>query len=473
MKAKFLAILALNVAAFAATPNFDMVGYATLEGGTTGGNGGEVVEVSNFAEFKQYAEDLETPYVIIVKGEINTGIKTFIDENGHVASSGTATTYGELVLVGNNKTIIGKGESAFLNRVGLMIQNKHNIIIRNIKFTMSDVPISKTDENKVIAFRDGAEVVLNDPDCIAISADSAATNWADKNKQGSHNIWIDHCEFYNAYTSNKDRYDGLLDAKNNIYNATFSWNYFHNHHKGSLIGNSNGDSLRHEITIHHNFYKDLDARTPMMRHTKIHLYNNYVLGQGTGNGPNVRYGSDDYFENNHYAGLSKAIFAGDDGVATIVGNYYEGCANFQSSGCNSKKMKISVNPGTTLSSKDTAWVTYDTEIPKGTFNPKSVYSYSADPVGGVKSLVTTYSGIGKIDISEYEKGTKIDPVIVSSSSVAEVSSSSVAESSSSDATTAIRRRVVPADVRKDAPRFNALGRSVKSAERFRWSISWF
>ena len=337
MKAKYLAILLMNVGLFAATPNFDMVGYATLEGGTTGGNGGKVVEVSNFAEFKQYAEDLETPYVIIVKGEINTGIKTFIDENGHVASSGTATTYGELVLVGNNKTIIGKGESAFLNRVGLMIQNKHNIIIRNIKFTMSDVPISKTDENKVIAFRNGAEVVLNDPDCIAISADSAATNWADKNKQGSHNIWIDHCEFYNAYTSNKDRYDGLLDAKNNIYNATFSWNYFHNHHKGSLIGNSNGDSLRHEITIHHNFYKDLDARTPMMRHTKIHLYNNYVLGQGTGNGPNVRYGSDDYFENNHYAGLSKAIFAGDDGVATIVGNYYEGCANFQSSGCNSKK----------------------------------------------------------------------------------------------------------------------------------------
>ena len=443
MKAKYLAILLMNVGLFAATPNFDMVGYATLEGGTTGGNGGKVVEVSNFAEFKQYAEDLETPYVIIVKGEINTGIKTFIDENGHVASSGTATTYGELVLVGNNKTIIGKGESAFLNRVGLMIQNKHNIIIRNIKFTMSDVPISKTDENKVIAFRNGAEVVLNDPDCIAISADSAATNWADKNKQGSHNIWIDHCEFYNAYTSNKDRYDGLLDAKNNIYNATFSWNYFHNHHKGSLIGNSNGDSLRHEITIHHNFYKDLDARTPMMRHTKIHLYNNYVLGQGTGNGPNVRYGSDDYFENNHYAGLSKAIFAGDDGVATIVGNYYEGCANFQSSGCNSKKMKISVNPGTSLTSKDTAWVTYDTEIPKGTFNPKSVYSYSADPVGDVKGLVTNYSGIGKIDISEYEKGTKIDPVIISSSSVAEVSSSSVTSSSSSSENTT---RLIATDV---------------------------
>lgn len=436
--ATMIAMLILSTTVSAATPNFDMVGYATLEGGTTGGNGGKVVEVSNFAEFKQYAEDLETPYVIIVKGEINTGIKTFIDENGHVATSGIETTYGELVQVGNNKTIIGKGDKAFFNRVGLSIQNKHNIIIRNIKFTMSDVPISKTDENKVIAFRNGAEVILNDPDCIAISADSAITVWADKKKQASHNIWIDHCEFYNAYTSNKDRYDGLLDAKNNIYNATFSWNYFHNHHKASLIGNSNSDSLRHEITIHHNFYKDLDARTPMMRHTKIHLYNNYVLGQGTGNGPNVRYGSDDYFENNHYAGLSKAIFAGDDGVATIVGNYYEGCANFQNSGCNSKKMKISVNPGTTLTAKDTAWVTYDAEIKKGTFNPKNIYSYTADPVSDVKSQVTTYSGIGKIDISEYEKGIKIEPVLVSSSSVVPASSFSSKEEPAVESSSSVK-----------------------------------
>ena len=55
--------------------------------------------ILSFAEFKQYAEDLETPYVIIVNGEINTGIKTYIDSDGAVASSGTETTYGEIVLV--------------------------------------------------------------------------------------------------------------------------------------------------------------------------------------------------------------------------------------------------------------------------------------------------------------------------------------------------------------------------------------
>ena len=421
-------ILSLNSVIQAASPDFSMVGFATLSEKslttTTGGAGGNVVEVNSFEEFKQYAEDLETPYIIIVNGEINTEIKAYIDSEGHIASSGTETTYGELVQVGNNKTIVGRGSDALLNRIGLQIQNKHNIIIRNLKFTMSDVPISKTDENKVVAFRDGAEVVLNDPDCIAISADSGVSDWAGKSKQASHNIWIDHCEFYNAYTSNKDRYDGLLDAKNNIYNATFSWNFFHNHDKGSLIGNSDSDSLRHEITIHHNHYKDIHARTPMMRYNESHVYNNYIEGLGTGNGPNVRRGSDIYFENNHFAGLSKAIFVGDDGLATIVGNYYEGCGNMMDSGCNSKKMKISVNPGTSLSSNDTTWVSYDDEIAIGKFKPSDYYSYKPDAVQDVKSLVTTYAGVGKIDISEYENAPIINPIIKSSSSVNPFSSSS-------------------------------------------------
>jgi len=146
----------------------------------------------------------------------------------------------------------------------------------------------------------------------------------------------------------------------------------------------------------------------------------------------VRKGSDLYFEKNHYAGLSKAIFAGDDGVATIVDNYYEGCANMMESGCNSKKMKISVNPGTVLSSSDTVWVTYDAEIAKGSFNPANYYKYTADAVGNVKGLVTAYSGVGKIDISEYEKGTVITPEL-SSSSAEGMSSHEEVSSSSTDA----------------------------------------
>ncbi|MFA6623702.1 MAG: hypothetical protein WCS54_06270 [Fibrobacteraceae bacterium] len=52
---------------------------------------------------------METSYVILVKGEINTNISVKIDESGAVN-------------VENNKTIIGLGSCAFFNRVGLSIQ---------------------------------------------------------------------------------------------------------------------------------------------------------------------------------------------------------------------------------------------------------------------------------------------------------------------------------------------------------------
>jgi pectate lyase len=71
--------------------------------------GGTTVTVSSFADFKKYAEEVETPYVILVKGEINTNIPLKIDGSGAVS-------------VENNKTIIGLGSCAFFNRVGLSIQ---------------------------------------------------------------------------------------------------------------------------------------------------------------------------------------------------------------------------------------------------------------------------------------------------------------------------------------------------------------
>ncbi len=426
----FLVPLVVASAVMGATPDFGMYGFATLGGSTTGGAGGTVVKVSSFSELKQYAEALETPYVILVEGEINTNIAVKINTDGAVDASGSInTTYGELIAVGNNKTIVGLGSSAFLNRVGLSIQKKHNIIIRNIKFTMSDVPISKTDENKVVAYRNGAEVVLNDPDCINIQADSAADSWAEKKVQGSYNIWIDHCEFYNAATDNKDRYDGLLDAKNNIYNATFSWNFFHDHHKGSLIGNSNGDSLRHEITLHHNYYKNIDARQPMMRYSMSHLYNNYVEGNsGSGNGSNVRKGSNLYIEKNHYASLSQAVFYGDDGKATIIGNKYDGCGTLMSSGCGSKTMRIQINSGTPFTTADTSYIKIDDMIIIGSFKPSDYYSYTTDAVNEIKEIVTTWAGVGKISTTEYEQNA-VSPSsssIESSSSITSFSSSSTA-----------------------------------------------
>ena len=47
----------------------------------------------------------------------------------------------------------------------------------------------------------------------------------------------------------------------------------------------------------------------------------------------------------------------------------------------------------------------DVTIPLGKFKPSEYYSYTADDVSKVKSIVTAYAGIGNINTSEYESGT--------------------------------------------------------------------
>jgi pectate lyase len=357
-----------------AAPDFSQVGFSTRDGGTTGGAGGQVVRPANLAELKQYAEDPANPYVILVTKEMNTGIAVSVDADGAVGGS-IASTYGEIIQLGSNKSLIGIGDKAFFNRVGIVIQKKRNIIIRNIKFTMKNVPISKTDENKVLGMVNGVQTLLGDPDCISIQADSGGASLEQKKGMESRNIWIDHCEFYNEdpeVMTNKDRYDGLLDAKNNAYNVTISWNYFHDHHKGSLIGHSDSEEFLHMFTYHHNHFVNILARQPMVRYGRAHIYNNYIH-DGGGNGIDVRIGSDILIEKNQFAILSKAVFGADDGKATLVDNVAVGNS--------SKKTTIA-------------------ELPKGTFVPP--YPYTADPVGNVIALVTEHAGVGKISTTEYE-----------------------------------------------------------------------
>ena len=52
------------VGVIAQEPDFSMAGYATLNGGTTGGEGGIEVVVSTYEDLKLYAEDENTAYII-------------------------------------------------------------------------------------------------------------------------------------------------------------------------------------------------------------------------------------------------------------------------------------------------------------------------------------------------------------------------------------------------------------------------
>ena len=259
-----------------------------LAGGTTGGAGGEVVVAENFSQLQAYLQSTK-PYIILVKNDITTGITAYVDalSTGKLCdkqdgSEGVATTYGERIMVADNKTLIGiandKGEAPLFSRITFVILRASNVIIRNCRFTMNGAPILKSGENKIVAWREGAQKEVGDPDCIGMQADDGGDDA--KKYYGGH-IWIDHCEFFNGNAANKDRYDGLIDCKNNIRWLTYSYNLFHDHDKACLLGKGNSDVFEGERTIsmHHNYFKDIQgSRLPKQRGSFLHYLNNYMNG---------------------------------------------------------------------------------------------------------------------------------------------------------------------------------------------------
>ncbi|CAG8980629.1 hypothetical protein HYALB_00012816 [Hymenoscyphus albidus] len=135
------------------------LGYATQNGGTTGGKGGTVTTVSTLAQFSAVADNSKnndaTPRIIVVKGTISGATQ---------------------VRIGSNKSIIGLPGAKF-EGISLFIWKQSNVIVRNI-----------------------------------ISANVLASSGDGLTIQASNNVWIDHCEFYSDLNHDKDYYDGLVDA---------------------------------------------------------------------------------------------------------------------------------------------------------------------------------------------------------------------------------------------------------------------
>jgi len=255
--------------------NSGPVGFAALNGGTTGGSGGKEVTVSNYADLKKYAEEPETKYVIHVEGTIIG--------SGSIAKG----DYDGSIKVASNKTLLGVGNTALLKGMGIMVSNAHNIILRNLKVTLTGIHIpdslvekdipgiysAKGDEGR-------AQILVNAGDCISIQKQST-------------NIWIDHCEVFNedpATQLNIDLYDGLIDIKNTSSFITISWCYLHDHHKCHLVGSSDKDEFDRKVTFHHNYYRNIDERLPSFRFGAAHIFNNYYENLRVG-GINSRMGA--------------------------------------------------------------------------------------------------------------------------------------------------------------------------------------
>lgn len=275
-----LILFLTSIAGFAQTPDFSCLGFAAMNGGTTGGAGAEVVRVTNYDEF-----------VAAVTKKEKDLTPRYVEVTGKIEYPG-----GGSVQVGSNTTIVGVGNTAFISQVELYIKNASNVIIQNIRFS-------------AIGSTKGGSA-----DMISIATTGSAY---------CRNIWIDHCEFYNEKpirnpsSSLKDKYDGMVDVKGQSEYITISWCYFHDHYKGCLFGYSEGkDRFDRKVTFHHNVFERINSRLPSLRYGTAHIYNNYYIGtqddQGWfGSGPNIRDTATARIEANFFKGMNHTIYSMD------------------------------------------------------------------------------------------------------------------------------------------------------------------
>jgi pectate lyase len=208
-------------------PDFELYGWATANGGTTGGLGGAEVVVDTLAKLKFYAGQPD-PYVIKIYGTISGN---------------------ESIRVRSNKSLLGIGSDARLRGLALQIgwNSEYgqigNVIIRNIRFEKALAPL----------------------DTIVIG-------------YGARNVWIDHCDFSSDREHGIDYYDGLLDINHGSDFITTSWSRFHDHYKTSLVGNSDDlgaeDAGHLTVSYHHNSFVNSGGRNPSVRFGLVHVFDN-------------------------------------------------------------------------------------------------------------------------------------------------------------------------------------------------------
>lgn len=237
-------------------------GYASLDGGTTGGAGANAVTVtaSTGAEIQAALanRDLNRPLTIRVNGTITS------------ANSGGVSKFDIKDM--NNVSIIGVGNNALFDGIGLKVFRANNVIIRNLKLRY-----------------------VNTGDKDAITLEGPASN-----------IWIDHNEIYNSLDVDKDFYDELVSGKKDVDKVTISYNYLHDSWKTSLWGNSDSDNYNRRITFHHNHWQRVNSRLPLFRFGQGHIYNNYYT-EVQDTGINSRMGAVIRIENNVFENTTNPI----------------------------------------------------------------------------------------------------------------------------------------------------------------------
>lgn len=259
-----------------------MEGFAAYTN-VTGGEGGPVYIVSNGTELNLAlcgARDgnRAAPVVILVNGTIN---------HGNTTAQG-CDTQSDVIEIKNtsNVSIIGVGTNALFDEIGIHARAASNIIIQNVH--IRNVKKSGTPTS-------------NGGDAIGMEST------VDR-------VWIDH-NWLEASGGEQDGYDSLLDLKAGVTNVTASYNLFNDSSRGGLIGSSDSDDKNTNITFHHNWYKNIEQRTPLIRHALVHVYNNYWSNENRGDmihGINSRMHANALVESNYFLNTNNPLLASSD-----------------------------------------------------------------------------------------------------------------------------------------------------------------
>jgi pectate lyase len=313
--------------------NYDLVGFATLDGGTTGGGNAATVTVNNATAFEA-AMNSSSQLVIQVAGKI---------------SFGTLDTK-------PNKTILGLGPDATISG-NLKLTHTSNIIVRNITFDTAP------------------------DDLITV--------------QNSTHIWIDHCTFINAGDGELDITHASDWVTVSWCKFLYTFNSGHNF--VNLIGHDDANAVEDtghlRVTWHHNWWSTLCIeRMPRVRFGQVHSFDNYFNPSVGGSVTNhycarAAIGSQLLIENNFFENVRTpwevyiTSAGGPDGLILATNNN----VGFLDT-------SYGVEWGTTTTNSDH---TIDVIVP-GTntvFTPP--YSYPLEAVLDVPSLLTNNVGAGK------------------------------------------------------------------------------
>lgn len=337
-------VIAPDTSAVILTDLDTVYGYASENGGTTGGSGDNRVEVTVCTGEQMIAalkdKDPNRPLTIWV--------------NGTITLQNAKDTRIDIKDI-KDVSIIGLGSQGEMAGIGFNIVRAENIIIRNLR-------IHHVRAN------------MNAPgDGISIEGPVK-------------NIWIDHNEIYNSLTVDdtsltldqiKDYYDGLVDAKGDARYITISFNKFHNSWKTSLVGSSDSDNYERTLTYHHNHWYNVNSRLPLFRFGKGHIYNNFYDG-AVESGINSRMGAVIRIEQNHFRNMKNPVmsmYSQQIGYWQLIDNIFE---------------NITWEPGAAGS------VIADNNQSTGELTVPYNYQQSLIPVHQVKETVLRYAGVGKI-----------------------------------------------------------------------------